>query len=250
MPRTARKRAESNIYHVMLRGSNRQQIFCDDEDYQVFHDVLQRVKQISGMELHAYCLMGNHVHLLIRETGEPLETIFRRIGAAFVYWYNMKYDRVGHLFQDRYRSEPVESDEYYLTVLRYILQNPVKAGLCHWPEEYAWSSAEEYLNGYSGITDTRFARLLLEESELRTFLKEPNEASCLDVEESSAKHVTDTEAEHMILAVFGTMTPTPGPAKSRAAFNESVQKLLQAGISIRQLSRLTGLTKKVVENSK
>ena len=243
MPRNARKMSESKIYHVMLRGSNRQQIFYDTEDYKTFLDVLQRVKQASGMELHAYCLMGNHIHLLIRETKEPLETVFRRIGSSFVYWYNLKYNRVGHLFQDRYKSEPVENDQYYLTVLRYILQNPIKAGLCQAAEEYEWSSAGEYLSGTAGITDIVFAQSIAEETVLRNFLKADNDDSCMEMEQYSAVRVTDAEAERLIRAEFGMMPPIPGPAKNRAAFNESVRQLRQAGISIRQMSRLTGLSK-------
>ena len=73
--------------------------------------------------------MGNHVHLLIQEGNETtLGDVFRHIGSAFVYWYNIKYERVGHLFQDRYKSEPVEDEAYLLTVFRYILMNPVKVG--------------------------------------------------------------------------------------------------------------------------
>ena len=250
MPRKAREKSESGIYHVMLRGSNRQQIFHDDEDCQVFMGVLERVKQVSGMQLHAFCLMGNHVHLLIRETTEPLEIVFRRIGAAFVYWYNVKYDRVGHLFQDRFKSEPVNDDAYYLNVLRYILQNPVKAGICGSMADYAFSSAREYLNGDVGITDINFARSLMREAELRDFLMTESADTCLEMTDTSSVHVTDTEASRMIIDEFGTMMPVHGSTTNHSAFNESVCRLRKAGVSIRQLSRLTGLSKKVIENSK
>ena len=125
MPRQARKRAESGIYHVMLRGINQQRIFEDEEDNQRFLQILRECKEIGGFMLLAYCLMGNHVHLLIKEGTESLEQIFKRIGGRFVYWYNVKYQRVGHLFQDRFKSEPVDTDAYLLTVIRYIHQNPV-----------------------------------------------------------------------------------------------------------------------------
>ena len=129
MPRQARRLSESGIYHIMLRGINRQQIFEDPEDYDKFIDVLKACKEVSGFEIYAYCLMGNHIHLLIKPDKEPLELIFKRIGSRYVYWYNWKYNRTGHLFQDRFKSEPVDSDEYFLTVLRYIHCNPVKSGL-------------------------------------------------------------------------------------------------------------------------
>ncbi|MCL2672285.1 MAG: transposase [Clostridiales bacterium] len=126
MPRTARRKSENGLYHVMLRGINQQQIFHDNEDNEKFLAVLKECKKVSEFELHAYCLMGNHVHLLLRTGKEELEQIFKRIGVRYVYWYNWKYKRTGHLFQDRYKSEPVENDEYYFTVLRYIHQNPIR----------------------------------------------------------------------------------------------------------------------------
>ena len=88
--------------------------------------------------------MGNHIHLLIKPEKEPLEQVFKRIGGRYVYWYNVKYQRVGHLFQDRFKSEPVEDDSYFLTVIRYIHQNPVKAGLCKNIKDYKYSSYAEY----------------------------------------------------------------------------------------------------------
>ena len=140
MPRTARKKSNTGIYHVMLSGINQQRIFEDDEDNEKFLLTLSDCKKAGGFELYGYCLMGNHVHLLIKVAKEELEQIFRRIEARYVYWYNWKYKRSGHLFQDRYKSEPVEDDRYFVSVLRYIHQNPVKAKLCKKPEEYKWSS--------------------------------------------------------------------------------------------------------------
>ena len=128
MPRAARKKSETGVYHVMLRGIDRQVIFLDDEDCEKYLQCITDCQQISGFKLHAYCLMGNHLHLLIQEGKEPLEQIFKRIGVRHVYWFNWKYKRSGHLFQDRFKSEPVQDDAYFLTVLRYIYQNPVKAG--------------------------------------------------------------------------------------------------------------------------
>ena len=84
--------------------------------------------------------MSNHIHLLIEEGREDLGIVFRRIGARYVYWYNRKYKRSGHLFQDRYKSEAVKNDKYLLTVLRYIHQNPIKAGIENDIRKYPWSS--------------------------------------------------------------------------------------------------------------
>ena len=108
MPRESRKRSSSGVYHIMVRGINRQQIFEDDEDYIRYLKTLEKYQRECDYSLYGYCMMPNHVHLVLREGKQPLEIITRRIGASFVYWYNTKYGRTGHLFQDRFKSEPVE----------------------------------------------------------------------------------------------------------------------------------------------
>ena len=110
----------------MLRGINQQVIFEEDDDRRFFLHTLKKAKEASGFKLYAFCLMTNHVHLLIEPAEEPLEIVFKRIGTRYAGWYNRKYERVGHLFQDRYRSEKVETEQYFLTALRYIIQNPMK----------------------------------------------------------------------------------------------------------------------------
>ncbi len=98
----------------------------------------------------------------------------KRISSSYVYWYNKKYDRCGHLFQERFKSEAVESDAYFLTVLKYIHQNPVKARITKEPKAYLWSSYNEYI-GYPIYTDTGFA--------LELFSTEENNDQCLEYKE-------------------------------------------------------------------
>ena len=247
MSRGARKISKSGIYHVMLRGINRQQIFYDEEDNRYFISLLSKYKKICEYQLYAYCLMGNHVHLLINAGEEAPGTIFRRICTAFVSWYNFKYERVGHLFQDRYKSEPVEDDTYFLTVLRYILRNPVKAGMCKEVESYAYSSAGEYFSDILGITDTEFAKSLIGTDKLKKFISENCDDNCLDIQPPSHR-ITDSAAQKLIIEVLGTISPEAGKAKDRRELNASIVSLLDDGISIRQLSRLTGLSKKLIES--
>ena len=184
MPRTERRKSASGIYHVMLRGINHQQLFEDEEDYLRFLSILRECKEVSEYKLYAYCLMGNHVHLLLQEGKESLDLIFKRIGSRFVYWYNLKYQRVGHLFQDRYKSEPVETDAYFLTALRYVLQNPMKAGLEETPGTYGWSSYAAYAGRADGLTNSELAvGMPGEQANLLAYLAEKNEDRLLDVAE-------------------------------------------------------------------
>lgn len=156
MPRKARGKSESGIYHIILRGQNRQTIFEDDEDREKFLQTLETCKNKSGFKIYGYCLMGNHIHLLLHEMDEELGIMMRRLGASYVYWYNWKYKRCGHLFQDRFKSEAVETDAYFLTVLRYIHLNTVKVGLAEKMFDYKWNSYCGYLYNI-GITDIDFA---------------------------------------------------------------------------------------------
>lgn len=128
MPRRPRQLAESGIYHVMLRGVNRDAIFLDDEDCSRFLHSLGQAKDASGCSVLAYCLMSNHAHLVLRTGDEPIGAVVKRLGVRYAGWFNRKYGRIGHLFQDRFRSLPVEDDAYFVTLLRYVWNNPLRPG--------------------------------------------------------------------------------------------------------------------------
>jgi putative transposase len=146
MPRHQRILSKTGIYHVMTRGNERKNLFLDEEDKQRFLETLFIKKEETGFFLYAYCLMGNHIHLLIRKGGESLATTMKRINASYAYYFNQRHQRVGHLFQDRFKSEPVETEQYLLAAVRYIHNNPVKAGMVERAEEYQWSSFGCYIS--------------------------------------------------------------------------------------------------------
>ena len=127
MPRGPRVKSISGIYHVMLRGANRQEIFHDDIDCMRFLEIIEKYKKVSGMKVYAWCLMNNHVHLLLKEGIEDLSITMKRIGVSYVTYYNLKYNTTGHLFQDRFRSENVESNVNLFRVIRYIHQKTSKS---------------------------------------------------------------------------------------------------------------------------
>jgi len=105
---------------------------------------MRRVKERESCAIYGYCLMGNHIHLLLHEKEEGLSVTMKRIGTSYAWWYNRKYNRVGHVFQNRFQSEVVETEAYLLGVLRCIHNNPVKANLTSMPEEHKWSSCQAY----------------------------------------------------------------------------------------------------------
>jgi len=135
MPRIARQLSETGTYHVFLRGIDRLAIFEESEDFLRFRDIIAKARSSSRFSLLGYCLMGNHIHMLMRTGEEDIGQSVKRVAGGYAAWFNWKYDRVGHLFQERFGSEPIETDNYLLAALRYIHQNPVKAKICMLPEQ-------------------------------------------------------------------------------------------------------------------
>ena len=249
MPRTARKASLSNIYHVMMRGVNRQPIFENDGDRLHFMSVLKECKEISGFRLHAFCLMPNHLHFLIEPAGEPLDLVFRRIGIRYAVWYNRKHQRAGHLFQDRFRSENVENDLYYMTVLRYILQNPMKAGLEPRLGTYRWSSYPAYAKGTGSITDTQYATELFGTREsLIDFVRMGNEDIVMD-ETDPEWPLQDDDAKKIMEQITGCSATEEFRRLDRQLRNEYIRRMYAEKLSIGQIARLAGFSKSTVHEA-
>ncbi len=248
MPRQARKKSESGIYHVLLRGINRQAIFEDEEDSVEFLQALNIYKAELNCFIYAYCLMHNHVHYLIRVGVEDLSTFMRKIGAKYVYWYNRKYGRIGGLFQDRYKSEPVEDDGYFLTVLRYIHLNPVKAGICNTASDYKESSYNDYIQPRKGqITDTEFALSLMSRKQFAEYHNEGGDERCLDMRD--VKRVGDSKAQAILQAVSQCGDTSEFQVLPREKRDRCLAHLKEKGLSVRQIERLTGINRGVVQKA-
>ena len=239
----------SNIYHVMMRGVNRQAIFENDGDRLHFMSVLKECKEISGFRLHAFCLMPNHLHFLIEPAGEPLDLVFRRIGVRYAVWYNRKHQRAGHLFQDRFRSENVENDLYYMTVLRYILQNPMKAGLEPHLGTYRWSSYPAYAKGTGSITDTQYATELFGTREsLIDFVRMGNEDIVMD-ETDPEWPLQDDDAKKIMEQITGCSATEEFRRLDRQLRNEYIRRMYAEKLSIGQIARLAGFSKSTVHEA-
>ena len=130
MPRKARVESKTKIYHVMSRALNKQILFDDEKDYLKFLHIVKSAKSEIDFDLYGYCIMSNHYHLLIKDKSNKLSAIMNKINSRYANYYNLKNARTGYVFNDRYHSENVENVKYFLTCLRYIHQNPIKAGIC------------------------------------------------------------------------------------------------------------------------
>lgn len=173
MPRSARVKSATGVYHVIMKGIDGSELFLQNADYRRFIGLMREVKEECGFLLHAFCLMDNHVHFLIEESGGPLCEAFQKLELRYAGWFNFKYGRLGHLFMNRYKSFPVDELRYYRTVLRYICQNPVKAGLCSHVWEYRWSSAGPAGTGEArGLVDFERVAALCEVEDVLRYLDE------------------------------------------------------------------------------
>lgn len=259
MPRYARQTSGSKVYHIMLRGIDRMSIFLDYEDMKRFIETIDKMKKNGEYELYAYCLMGNHVHLLIKEGRDSIQRCMKRIGVSYAYYYNRKYDRVGHLFQDRFRSENIEDNNYLLAAARYIHRNPVKAGMVNRAEDYPWSSYREYIN--SGRYQTRInielvLGLFSDNKQkaidcLKIFTEETTQEEFIDIGnkvENPQKPVGKTkDTAETLLLNFGFSLVELREMEDKKKRNEIIKRLKgSTGASVRELSSILGLSKDII----
>ena len=145
MSRPLRIQYPGAVYHVMNRGAVRQNIFADPADYQAFLDTVGEAHRLWGIEVFAYCLIGNHYHLCLTTPKGNLSRVMRHIDGLYTQRFNRRHRRDGALFRGRYKAILVDKDQYLVQVVRYIHLNPVEAKLAELPEEYRWASHGEYL---------------------------------------------------------------------------------------------------------
>lgn len=246
MPRGPRQLSSSGIYHIMLRGINQQVIFEDDEDYLKFIEIITKYQEMCRHKVFAFCLMSNHVHLLLKVEENNLDSIMKRIAGSYAYWYNHKYYRMGHLFQDRYKSEPVEDDTYFLTVIRYIHQNPIKAGIVKELYEYKYSSYIDYFCAESEFIDIDFPLSILPHEKFIEFNNQQNDDACLDITDRNS-FLNDSEALDIIRQISKCNSTAEFNEIGKEQRNRYIKKFKELGMSIRQISRLTGVGKGIVE---
>ncbi|WP_096156448.1 transposase [Bacillus sp. FJAT-45066] len=253
MPREAREKSKTGIYHIMLRGINRQTIFEDNEDKKRFLTTLAKYRDVSNFQLYGYCLMDNHVHLLMKEVEEPIALTIQRISASYVLWYNHKYCRCGHLFQERFKSENVEDKKYFLVVLRYIHQNPIKAGLASNVKDCHWTSIKQYMSHPTFIhTDFVLKLFSSNRQEALTlfmqYMSKPNQDQCLEYEEIIK--LSDEEVRKC-LRELGAASSSELQRMDRPKRNRILVRMKKMkGVSLRQLARVTGISKSLIQKVK
>lgn len=152
MARPLRIEYPGAVYHITSRGNAREKIYLEDEDYAGFLDCLCAVVKRFNWILHAYCLMSNHYHLLIETPEGNLSRGMRQLNGIYTQQFNRRHARVGHVLQGRYKAILVDKDNYLLELCRYIVLNPVKAGMVRGPKEWQWSSYKDTAGYGKGIS--------------------------------------------------------------------------------------------------
>lgn len=141
MPRKSRNSIKTSYYHIMTQGINKSYIFERTEDIKYYIKCMFKLKDNYSLKIIAYCIMNNHAHLLIKtELIEELSKYMQRLNIKYSHYFNKKYNRVGYVFRDRYKSEGIYDEEHLYNCIRYIYDNPVKAGICKHASEYPYSN--------------------------------------------------------------------------------------------------------------
>lgn len=260
MPRQPRRKSCSNVYHCMLRGINKQDIFFDKKDYLEFRNIIKKTKKIFSYKLYSYVLMPNHVHLEIKDERQKLSQIIHSIATSYANYFNKKYKRVGHLFQNRFKSRNVEDLYYMFNLVRYIHQNPVKAGICE-IDKYKWSSYSEYFkneNIEDAIVDIEEILLLFSpkannvkkeffEFNRKTF-KFQNSVELLEYE--MRNKLTDEEVIYFINNEIGIENIQEIQKYNINYRNEIIRRISEIkGITQSQIARILGVTVRIVQKA-
>ncbi|MDD4689882.1 MAG: transposase [Eubacteriales bacterium] len=242
--------SETGLYHIVFRGINRQNLFEEEQDYKKMLEILRDIKSAYEIEIYAYCLMTNHVHLFVKEKEiGDIKIIMHKILTRYVMWYNRKYQRSGSLIGNRYKSEPIEDEAYYLTLMRYIHQNPLKAGMVNDVEEYIWSSYNDYINMKNELTDIDFGLSIFsndEEKALKAFDEYHKEMDDYDFSISNTKRLTDEQLKRRIIMVTDGISPEKISLRTKIERDAILAILRNEGFTIGQLERVTGISRGII----
>lgn len=308
MGRPLREISPTGIYHVMLRGVNKQRIFEDLEDYNAFIRIVRKSLTTDkwgnkldtpNFDLYAYCLMDNHVHLLIGTRIISISDVVKRIASTYARVFNERYERVGHFFQDRFRSEIVCDEEYFFHLMSYIHLNPVNGDLCRLPDEYAFSSFNELTGYYTKVSDTKLHTLcdlsniqerigtitsevvkeyLLQVQRQQHLIQEAKENAEKHHGESAKISFAEEDFTHLpevlisklkmaikakadrdivdelvvqtILILADAVSITDFQRYDKKTIRSVLGQIRETGVSIRQLSRISGISVGIIRNCK
>ena len=204
MTRITRKYSSSKTYHIILKGIDNQNIFYEDIDRNVFLKYMAITKKDYNYNIYAYCLMDNHVHMVTQIEKEFLSKSMQSLMVRYVRYFNKKYQRIGTLVQNRFKSKNIENQRYFLEVCKYVHQNPENAGIAK-IEDYKWSSYQEYL-GRENLVDKRVL-LHYYDNDIKKFIEHTKKCDNYEYlkelsEYEMIRKLTDEEVTNIIMKIF------------------------------------------------
>lgn len=247
--RKPRQIAESNIYHVIARGAGRQIIFEDNIDRFRYLKDLDRFTIEQDVCILAWCLLSNHLHLLLEGDLRFISILMRTLCSEYAQYFNMRHERVGPLFQGRYKSEPVESDDYLINVVRYIHNNPMKAGIAT-TESYRWSSYEEYISGSIRCKTDRIMGILGSKEQFIKIHQDASSISCHYVMNlESTRNFDDSSLIEWAIGLLGDKDLRSIKELPKELRDQKIRILRNDGMSIRQIERITGIGRSIISRA-
>lgn len=237
MPRTERRKSASGFYHVVMRGNGRQNLFEDDADRRAFLSYLRGDAERFGVRVLAWCLMSNHIHLLLEDPEDNLSEMMRSLATSYALRFNRRGGHAGHVFQQRFYSNPIEDEAYLLQAMRYIHDNPAKSGVCP-ADEYPWSSYHEY-TGMPEYADTGLLLEMLGGSERFAEFSARGWEGAYHL--PGRPRVPDAMVGSIAVDVLGALPASELKALDKGRRNALLRRLWEEGLSVRQIERLTGI---------
>ena len=283
MARRKRISSQSGYIHIITRGVNKQDIFLEKRDYRRFLDIMEKVLSRYHIDVVAFCLMSNHVHLLLydnkAENHDEVSAFMHDLLCLYAIYFNKRYERSGHLFQNRYTSRIIETKKYLMLCIRYIHNNPVKAGISG-RYDYQWSSYREYIeHARADMTADIISNSEHASSSVLADIKKPTSGticntSILDQLFGSIdtfidfhkqynlpsevaleyyenhKAPSDIQAKDIICSFIKSTDPSSIQSLPRKDRNAIIDKLTAIGNHASQIARITGLSKTVITHRK
>ena len=248
MPRTSRLEACSSCYHITARGCGRRRIFEDSADRVSLLQLLRKHARERSVAVKAWCLMENHFHLLAMGDLANIRKMMHGLASSYAIRFNTKHGHVGHVFQERFHSVPVETDEQLLATIRYIHRNPTEGNVAPF-ETYRWSSYRQYM-GMKGICEIQdIISMFGDRQTIRRFHEVEDDARGLVGIKGPRHRLPDAEAAKIATSCFGDRFADEIPALPRNRRDEALKALFDKGVSIRQIERLTGIGRGIVQKA-
>lgn len=232
MPTIYRQKSDTGYYHIIIKGHNSENIFCDDEDRLRFISTLQRFRREFGFGLAAYCLMSNHAHLLIYDEKYKQDKFMKSIMVSYVYYFNKKHSRKGNLCDNRYFSKPVADEDYMKNVVRYIHMNSADIGIA--PQRYRWSSYRQYISPDDTIDNRELLGIIGSFTDLMLNRPESySEEEILTLKKPAKEKASADTAEEL-------------SGYTRASRNKTIKELYTRGMTVSRIAEQMKLTRPTV----